>query len=130
MTPYTLSDPIRPPSSPSRLLAADPALRVPRVVAELSSGRVLSTELAQGRPLSRCQDLPQLQRDLLCSLLLRLCLRELFEFRFLQSDANAANFLFDPRQQRLTLLDFGSCCSFEPQFTDHYIEVRRPISAP
>lgn len=31
----------------------------------------------------------------LCFQLLRLCLRELFEFRFMQTDPNWANFLYD-----------------------------------
>lgn len=31
----------------------------------------------------------------ICFQLLRLCLRELFEFRFMQTDPNWANFLYD-----------------------------------
>lgn len=108
-----------------RLLGGAVGLHVPRVLRELSSGRVLCMEMAHGRPLSHCHHLPQPQRDALCTLLIRLCLRELFEFRFMQSDPNGANFLFDPQQQRLTLLDFGSCRSFEPQFTDLYLELMR-----
>ncbi|RLV62564.1 hypothetical protein DV515_00019181, partial [Chloebia gouldiae] len=57
--------------------------------------------------------------------LLRLCLQELSQFRFMQTDPNWANFLYEPRSHRMTLLDFGACRSFEPEFTDGYIEVIR-----
>ncbi|XP_061875750.1 atypical kinase COQ8B, mitochondrial-like, partial [Colius striatus] len=57
--------------------------------------------------------------------LLGLCLRELFQFRLVQTDPNWANFLYDPQEETLTLLDFGATRSFSKEFTDHYIEVIR-----
>ncbi|XP_054145297.1 atypical kinase COQ8B, mitochondrial-like, partial [Melozone crissalis] len=61
----------------------------------------------------------------ICTELLRLCLQELFQFRFMQTDPNWANFLYDPERHKVTLLDFGACRSFEKEFTDLYIEVIR-----
>ena len=46
------------------------------------------------------------------SALLRLVLRELFEFRFMQTDPNFANYLFDPESERIALLDFGAARRF------------------
>ncbi|KAM4643468.1 LOW QUALITY PROTEIN: atypical kinase COQ8B, mitochondrial-like [Amazona ochrocephala] len=107
------------------LLRDDPFFSVPRVVEELSASRVLTMELASGMPLDQCQDLSQGVRDEICTQLLRLCLMELFEFRLMQTDPNWANFLYDPTQHKVTLLDFGATRSFDKEFTDHYIEVIR-----
>uniref|UniRef100_A0A8C0VEW6 Atypical kinase COQ8B, mitochondrial-like n=1 Tax=Cyanistes caeruleus TaxID=156563 RepID=A0A8C0VEW6_CYACU len=107
------------------LLGSDPFFRVPAVVAPLSSRRVLCTEWGRGEALERGQSLPQERRDQICSQLLRLCLLELFQFRFMQTDPNWANFLYDSQSHTVTLLDFGATREFEREFTDHYIEVIR-----
>ncbi|XP_007491998.1 atypical kinase COQ8B, mitochondrial isoform X2 [Monodelphis domestica] len=106
-----------------QLLEGDPFFRVPAVVEELSAGRVLAMEMASGVPLDQCQDLSQDVRNQICRELLRLCLRELFEFRFMQTDPNWANFLYDSSSHKVTLLDFGASRGFGSEFTDHYIEV-------
>ena len=51
---------------------------------------------------------PQALRDEFGTVLQRLMFRELFEFRFVQTDPNFANYLFEPESGRLVLLDFGS----------------------
>ncbi|XP_014443563.1 atypical kinase COQ8B, mitochondrial isoform X3 [Tupaia chinensis] len=106
-----------------QLLADDPFFRVPAVVKELCTTRVLGMELAGGVPLDQCQGLSQEIRNQICFQLLRLCLRELFEFRFMQTDPNWANFLYDASSHQVTLLDFGASREFGMEFTDHYIEV-------
>uniref|UniRef100_A0A8C5K7D9 Coenzyme Q8B n=1 Tax=Jaculus jaculus TaxID=51337 RepID=A0A8C5K7D9_JACJA len=78
-----------------QLLADDPFFRVPAVVKDLCTKRVLGMELAGGVPLDQCQGLSQDIRNQICFQLLKLCLRELFEFRFMQTDPNWANFLYD-----------------------------------
>ncbi|XP_032942548.1 atypical kinase COQ8B, mitochondrial-like isoform X2 [Catharus ustulatus] len=105
------------------LLGSDPFFRVPRVLPQLSSRRVLCTEWGRGGALEQCRELPQERRDQICSELLRLCLLELFQFRFMQTDPNWANFLYEPQSNTVTLLDFGACREFEREFTDLYIEV-------
>ncbi|KAM3658056.1 atypical kinase COQ8B, mitochondrial-like [Ammospiza maritima maritima] len=107
------------------LLGSDRFFRVPAVVPALSARRVLCTEWGRGAALERCRGLPQERRDQICTELLRLCLQELFQFRFMQTDPNWANFLYDPERHKVTLLDFGACRSFEKEFTDLYIEVIR-----
>nr|XP_021506314.1 atypical kinase COQ8B, mitochondrial isoform X2 [Meriones unguiculatus] len=106
-----------------KLLASDPFFRVPAVVQELCTTRVLVMELAGGVPLDQCQGLNQDIRNQICLQLLRLCLQELFEFRFMQTDPNWANFLYDASSHQVTLLDFGASRAFGTEFTDHYIEV-------
>ncbi|KAJ6663610.1 hypothetical protein lerEdw1_009689 [Lerista edwardsae] len=108
-----------------QLLEGDPFFEVPEVVDELSTRRVLFMELAGGVPLDQCQALGQEVRNEICSHILRLCLRELFEFRFMQTDPNWSNFFYDADRHKVTLLDFGASRSFSKEFTDHYIEVVR-----
>ncbi|XP_072464350.1 atypical kinase COQ8B, mitochondrial isoform X3 [Notamacropus eugenii] len=105
-----------------QLLQGDHFFRVPAVIEELSTGRVLAMELASGVPLDQCQGLSQDVRNQICRELLRLCLQELFEFRFMQTDPNWANFLYDLSSHKVTLLDFGASREFGSEFTDHYIE--------
>ncbi|XP_075771364.1 atypical kinase COQ8B, mitochondrial isoform X2 [Pelodiscus sinensis] len=106
-----------------QLLAGDPFFEVPRVVAELTTRRVLTMELGSGVPLDQCQDLPQDVRNEICHHVLWLCLRELFQFRFMQTDPNWANFFYDASKHQVTLLDFGASRPFSREFTHHYIEV-------
>ncbi|KAM5297660.1 atypical kinase COQ8B, mitochondrial isoform 2-T2 [Glossophaga mutica] len=106
-----------------QLLADDPFFRVPEVIKDLCTTRVLGMELVRGVPLDQCQGLSQDIRNQICFQLLRLCLRELFEFQFMQTDPNWANFLYDASSHQVTLLDFGASREFGTEFTDHYIEV-------
>nr|XP_006123956.1 atypical kinase COQ8B, mitochondrial [Pelodiscus sinensis] len=84
-------------------------------------------ELGSGVPLDQCQDLPQDVRNEICHHVLWLCLRELFQFRFMQTDPNWANFFYDASKHQVTLLDFGASRPFSREFTHHYIEVRAPL---
>uniref|UniRef100_A0A665VH07 Atypical kinase COQ8B, mitochondrial-like n=1 Tax=Echeneis naucrates TaxID=173247 RepID=A0A665VH07_ECHNA len=105
------------------LLEGDEFFQVPKVIDELSSERVLAMELVQGVPLDRCVDLDQETRNQICFNILQLCLRELFEFRFMQTDPNWANFFYNSDSNKVVLLDFGACRSYPESFTDDYIEV-------
>ncbi|XP_067221788.1 atypical kinase COQ8B, mitochondrial [Chanodichthys erythropterus] len=105
------------------LLEGDPVFVVPEVFDELSGRRVLTMELVNGVPLDRCVDLSQETRNEICFNILQLCLRELFEFRFMQTDPNWSNFFYDSEQNKIFLLDFGACRDYPQSFTDDYIEV-------
>ncbi|KAI9142514.1 ABC1 family-domain-containing protein [Paraphysoderma sedebokerense] len=96
---------------------------VPRVVDELSTGKVLTTEFVEGVTMGKVADMSQPVRDSVAIRVLRLCLRELFEFRFMQTDPNYANFLYEAKTNQIKLLDFGSTRSFSQSFTDKYIKV-------
>ncbi|KAG9330206.1 hypothetical protein JZ751_021421 [Albula glossodonta] len=105
------------------MLEGDPFFEVPAVVDELTGSRVITMELVSGVPLDRCVDLDQETRNKICFNILQLCLRELFEFRFMQTDPNWANFFYNAERNKLILLDFGACREYPMEFTDHYIEV-------
>ncbi len=104
------------------LVGDDPTVLVPRVHRDLSTERVIATDRIQARPIEdlRSPEHPQERRDRVGERLLRLVLTELFEFRFMQTDPNFGNYLFDPAGERLALIDFGSTRSFEGHFAEAY----------
>uniref|UniRef100_A0A672IZZ2 Atypical kinase COQ8B, mitochondrial-like n=1 Tax=Salarias fasciatus TaxID=181472 RepID=A0A672IZZ2_SALFA len=104
------------------LLEGDEFFHIPEVIDELSGRRVLAMDLIQGVPLDRCVDLDQETRNQICFNILQLCLRELFEFRFMQTDPNWANFFYNSDTNKVVLLDFGACRSYPESFTDDYIQ--------
>ncbi|XP_039992483.1 atypical kinase COQ8A, mitochondrial [Xiphias gladius] len=105
------------------LLKDHPFFYVPDVIDELSSQHVLTTTLVPGFPLDQATDLSQELRNEICEQILILCLREVFEFRYMQTDPNWSNFFFDPQAHKVALLDFGATRGFDKSFTDTYIEI-------
>jgi len=109
------------------LLAPYPEFTVPAVVPGLSSKRVLTTEWMSGVPIDRAakEDMSAAERDRVGSRLLWLSLNELFRFRFMQTDPNWSNFLYDQRTQQISLIDFGACQGYQPEFVDAYLRLVR-----
>ncbi|KAM9339410.1 atypical kinase COQ8A, mitochondrial [Symphorus nematophorus] len=107
------------------LLKGHPFFYVPEVIDELSSAHVLTTELVPGFPLDQAENLSQELKNEICDNILTLCVRELFEFRYMQTDPNWSNFFYDPQTHRVSLLDFGATRGFDQSFTDVYIEIIR-----
>ncbi|KAJ3606723.1 hypothetical protein NHX12_026242 [Muraenolepis orangiensis] len=110
------------------LLKDQPFFYVPDVIDELSGKHVLTTELVPGFPLDQAAGLPMELKEEICRNILTLCLRELFEFRYMQTDPNWSNFFYDPNTHTVALLDFGATRGFDLSFTDLYIEVIRSAS--
>ena len=54
------------------LLASEDRISVPRVIPELTTLRVLTTELVEGVPLDECCSLPQETRNIVCLLIAKL----------------------------------------------------------
>ena len=92
-----------------RLLADESDVMVPGVHDDLTTENILAMDYVHGLPLEDLcgPDHPQSSRDRMGRLLMRFLLREIFEFRFIQSDPNFANFLLLP-DGRLGLLDLGA----------------------
>src|SRR5215510_1136849 len=104
------------------LVGDDPGVLVPRVHADLSTRRLLASDRVRALPIEdlRSPSHPQRLRDAIGAKLLRLVFRELFEFRFVQTDPNFGNYLYEPEHERVALLDFGAVRSFSRHFTDRY----------
>jgi predicted unusual protein kinase regulating ubiquinone biosynthesis (AarF/ABC1/UbiB family) len=113
------------------LLADEPAFFVPQVHDDLSTRRVLAMDFVEGDPIEVLAEpgTPQARRDAIGLALERLVFRELFEFRFMQTDPNFANYLIEPGSDRIGLLDLGSAREFSPEFRDRYARIVRAVLA-
>jgi predicted unusual protein kinase regulating ubiquinone biosynthesis (AarF/ABC1/UbiB family) len=111
------------------LVADEPALWVPRVHEDLTTKRVLAMDFARGVPIETLSEpgTPQARRDAAGALLQRLMFREIFEFRFVQTDPNFANYLIEPESGRLLLLDFGATREYGAKFVSHYAALCRGV---
>ncbi|PIO15488.1 hypothetical protein AB205_0042470, partial [Aquarana catesbeiana] len=65
------------------------------MIDDLTTKRVLTVELVSGVPLDQCAEMDQETRNKISFNILRLCLQELFQFHFMQTDPNWSNFLYD-----------------------------------
>ncbi len=108
------------------LLADEPEVVVPDVHEDLSTSSILAMDRLHGVPL---EDLcsPQYsdaERNRAAALLLRLVLREFFEFHFVQSDPNFANYLL-LRDGRIGLIDLGAGYAAPPALCRSYADLFR-----
>lgn len=101
---------------------------VPEVVEELSTKRVLVNELKNGTAVDKLDEIEGMTSDIKNSVakrLLKLTLMEVFNFRFMQTDPNWSNFLYDPEKDEIILLDFGAARTYSKDFVDNYIKIIR-----
>lgn len=97
---------------------------VPAVIQEASGKEVLTSELMHGVGVTKKRDsLSQSQRNWIGTQILRLCLREITEFKFMQTDPNWTNFLYNSSNQKIELLDFGASRDYPDEFVDPYVQV-------
>jgi len=90
------------------LLADAPQYLLPTRHTDLTTHNVLAMDYVPGAPIETLLQVPQAERDRVMTLLFALLLREVFEFRLVQTDPNFANYRYDSQSQRLVLLDFGA----------------------
>ncbi|KAF2142857.1 uncharacterized protein K452DRAFT_269360 [Aplosporella prunicola CBS 121167] len=108
----------------SELLADDTeTFTVPTIVPEACGKEVLTAELMTGKAITKLPSLSQEERDWIGTQILRLCFRELVEFHFMQTDPNWTNFLYNAKDKKLELLDFGASREYPTRFTDPYIRI-------
>jgi aarF domain-containing kinase len=93
---------------------------VPKVYPEASGKQVLTMEFMSGVGVTRVSSFTQEQRDRIGTEILRLCLREITEFRFMQTDPNWTNFLYNAATNKLELLDFGASREYPAEFITLY----------
>lgn len=102
------------------LLGENQKFQVPEVIDECSGKLVLTTEFLHGIGIAKTETYSQDLRNHLGSELMRLCLEELATFKFMQTDPNWTNFLYNSSTKRIELLDFGACRAFDDTFIDRY----------
>src|SRR5215213_3332695 len=89
-----------------------PFISVPAVVPALSTGRVLTTDLAEGVRFSELGSWPQEERDLAAEAIYRFVFRSLYRLHLFNGDPHPGNYLFRPGG-RVTFLDFGLVKRFD-----------------
>ncbi|MCB9684185.1 MAG: AarF/ABC1/UbiB kinase family protein [Alphaproteobacteria bacterium] len=97
----------------SRLLADDPVLVVPEVIAERSGAGVLTTVWWDGAPLSSVKELDDADRSVVIGGLARLAWGMLLGHGLLHADPHPGNFLVAPGP-RLVVLDYGCVKELAP----------------
>ncbi|XP_017631498.1 protein ABC transporter 1, mitochondrial isoform X2 [Gossypium arboreum] len=105
------------------MLSGHEGFYVPLVVDDISGKRVLTTELISGVPIDKVALLDQGTRNYVGRKLLELTLMELFVFRFMQTDPNWSNFLYDETTKTINLIDFGAARDYPKRFVDDYLRM-------
>ena len=90
------------------LLEGTPGFVLPQVHADWSTDSILAMDFIEGRPIEEAATLPQEMREAIMTRLIDLMLKEMFNFRLMQSDPNFANYRFDLQSGDVILLDFGA----------------------
>jgi predicted unusual protein kinase regulating ubiquinone biosynthesis (AarF/ABC1/UbiB family) len=102
------------------LLIDDESLLVPRWHKELSSADLLAMDFVESVPIDDLVNASPQVRNLVVKTLFTLFLREVFEFRMIQTDPNFANYRYAPNEKQLVLLDFGAVQDYSIAFTTQF----------
>jgi predicted unusual protein kinase regulating ubiquinone biosynthesis (AarF/ABC1/UbiB family) len=105
----------------ARFYKGHPTIAIPDIVAELSTRRVVTSELADGARFAELATWSQAERDLAAETIYRFVFRSLYEAHAFNGDPHPGNYLFGGGG-RVTFLDFG----LVKHFTD---EEMRPLAA-
>jgi predicted unusual protein kinase regulating ubiquinone biosynthesis (AarF/ABC1/UbiB family) len=99
-----------------------PFIHVPDVVDELSTRRVLTTELAEGARFAELDGWSQEERNLAGEAIFRFVFRSLYRLRAFNADPHPGNYLFRPGG-RVTFLDFGVVKHFSEDDVDQLLDL-------
>lgn len=106
------------------MLSEEPAFEVPKIYHDLSDEHVLTMQRMKGVEIVK-GDWSQDVKDKISGEIMRLTLMEIYKFRFMQTDPNWANFLYNEVTGKVELLDFGACRDFDESFTKPYVNCLR-----
>ncbi len=113
-----------------RLMAAyydgHPTIHVPEIITELSTRRMVTSELSGGARFAELASWPQRERDLAAETIYRFVFRSLYEVRAFNGDPHPGNYLFH-RGGRVTFLDFGLVKHFTPAELQPLMEMARSV---
>jgi len=90
-----------------------PFIHVPHVIDELSTRRVLTTELATGARFADVEGWPQDERDSAAEAIFRFVFRSIYRLHAFNGDPHPGNYLFRP-DGNVTFLDFGLVKRYTP----------------
>jgi predicted unusual protein kinase regulating ubiquinone biosynthesis (AarF/ABC1/UbiB family) len=109
-----------------RLLADEAGFEVPEVIEDLTTREVLTMTYVDGLPIDRLVEQSREIRNRVAGELIRLALRECFDWGLVQTDPNFANYRYQLDTGRIGLLDFGATRQYPEQ---RVLQLRRLLSA-
>lgn len=101
-----------------------PEFKVPKVYHNLCGEHVLTMENLRGTEIMN-GNWDQETKNWIATNIMKLCLLEIKKFKFMQTDPNWANFLYNEDTRQIELLDFGAARDFNDDFVENYIEILR-----
>ncbi len=110
----------------ARYYEGHPVIHVPHVVSELSTSRVLTSELVVGVSFEELMQWSQSERDLAGETIHRFVSRSLYRLHAFNGDPHPGNYLFHG-QGRVTFLDFGLTKRFSDEDLAPLIEALRSL---
>jgi predicted unusual protein kinase regulating ubiquinone biosynthesis (AarF/ABC1/UbiB family) len=105
-----------------------PTIAIPAVIGELSTRRLITSELSSGARFAELASWPQHERDLAAETIYRFTFRSLYDVRTFNGDPHPGNYLFH-RGGRVTFLDFGLVRHFTPAELQPLLAMARTICA-
>ena len=102
------------------LLADRTQFIVPEMHGDWSTPNILTMAYVGGVPIESVAEETQEIRDQIATDLIDLTIHELFSFGVMQTDPNFANYLYQPDNQRIALLDFGATHEISPPIVQSY----------
>jgi len=101
-------------------LGSQPGFRVPSVADDLTTQTVLAMDYVDGEPIEMLANSPRESREKVAERLTKLALRELFDWRLMQTDPNFANFRYRSESDEVILLDFGAARRFDAALVEAF----------
>lgn len=102
------------------LLKDAPEYVLPTLHEDLTTSTVLAMDYVGGVPIESLVDASQEVRNAVMTMLFSLLLREVFEFRLVQTDPNFANYRYDTDTHQLILLDFGATRPYKATMANQF----------
>eukprot|EP00544_Gedaniella_sp_CCMP2646_P011286 CAMPEP_0202491856 /NCGR_PEP_ID=MMETSP1361-20130828/8783_1 /ASSEMBLY_ACC=CAM_ASM_000849 /TAXON_ID=210615 /ORGANISM="Staurosira complex sp., Strain CCMP2646" /LENGTH=596 /DNA_ID=CAMNT_0049121975 /DNA_START=45 /DNA_END=1835 /DNA_ORIENTATION=- len=111
-----------------QLVENDPQLhqerfRVPGVYKDLTTKQIITSDFVRGGTIDKVAHLDQDERNRIAYNIMYLTMQELFTWRFMQTDPNWGNFLYDMGTFTTFLIDFGAAREYSKQFVDGYLRI-------
>jgi len=102
------------------LLANDARFVLPAVQDDWSTDKILAMTYVGGSSIESVATLDADIRNQVATDLISLLMQELFQFGFMQTDPNFANYQFDKKTNEIVLLDFGAARHIDEHVVDQY----------
>lgn len=104
------------------LLKDDTVFTVPHVFEELTTPNILTMTKMEGYEIMKLPKKLNTQetKNFIAENIMKLCLSEIAQFEYMQTDPNWANFLYNDKTNKIELLDFGASRPFPDDFIIKY----------